>query len=135
LSIHSFLDGVAIGLAFQVSTSVGAIVTVAVLVHDFSDGINTVNLVLKNSGKPDEALRWLLLDAAAPVAGLSSTIFFVLPEVALGLILALFCGFFLYIGASDLLPESYHAHPTKLSTVMTLLGAALIYAAVRLTGH
>jgi zinc transporter ZupT len=135
LSIHSFLDGVAIGLAFQVSTSVGAIVTIAVLVHDFSDGINTVNLVLKNSGKPDEALRWLLLDAAAPVAGLSSTVFFVLPEVALGMILALFCGFFLYIGASDLLPESYHAHPTKLSTVMTLLGAALIYAAIRLTGH
>lgn len=135
LSVHSFLDGVAIGLAFQVSTSVGTIVTIAVLVHDFSDGINTVNLVLKNSGKPDEALRWLLLDAAAPVAGLSSTVFFVLPETTLGLVLALFCGFFLYIGASDLLPESYHAHPTKLSTFMTLLGAALLYAAIQLMGH
>ena len=51
LSIHSFLDGVAIGLAFQVSAAIGAIVAVAVLVHDFSDGINTVNLILKNSGK------------------------------------------------------------------------------------
>ena len=39
LSIHSFLDGAAIGLAFQVSTTIGIIVAVAVLVHDFSDGI------------------------------------------------------------------------------------------------
>jgi len=35
LSIHSFLDGVAIGLAFQVSVAIGAIVAIAVLVHDF----------------------------------------------------------------------------------------------------
>src|SRR4051812_37282273 len=50
LSMHSFLDGAAIGLAFQVSEAVGTIVAIAVLVHDFSDGINTVNLILKNSG-------------------------------------------------------------------------------------
>jgi zinc transporter ZupT len=43
-----------------------------------------------------------------------------------------FCGLFLYIGASDLLPESYHAHPTRLATIATLAGAALLYLAVRL---
>jgi len=135
LSIHSFLDGVAIGLAFQVSAAVGAVVTIAVLVHDFSDGINTVNLVLKNAGTRKEAWRWLLLDATAPVLGVWSTLFFTLPEIWLGQVLALFCGFFLYIGASDLLPESYHSHPTKLSTVMTLLGAAVLYAVIQLAGN
>jgi zinc transporter ZupT len=134
LSIHSFLDGLAIGLAFQVSAAVGVIVAIAVLVHDFSDGINTVNLVIKNAGAPREAFRWLLLDAVAPVLGVSSTLFFTLSESALGVVLALFAGFFIYIGASDLLPESYHAHPTKLSTFMTLLGAALLYAAIKLAG-
>ena len=67
LSIHSFLDGAAIGLAFQVSAAVGAIVAVAVLVHDFSDGINTVNLILKNKGNRTTAFRWLLVAASAPV--------------------------------------------------------------------
>jgi hypothetical protein len=62
LSIHSFLDGAAIGLAFQISAAVGAIVAVAVLVHDFSDGINTVNLILKNGGTKKEAFRWLIVD-------------------------------------------------------------------------
>jgi zinc transporter ZupT len=132
LCIHSFLDGAAIGLAFQVSSAVGVIVAIAVVVHDFSDGINTVNLVLKNDGERQEALRWLLIDAVAPVLGVSSMFLFALPQATLGILLAVFSGFFLYIGASDLLPESYHAHPTKLTTAMTLLGAALLYAAIRM---
>lgn len=132
LSIHSFLDGVAIGLAFQVSHAVGAIVATAVLVHDFSDGINTVSLILKNEGTSKQAFRWLLADAAAPVLGVLSTMLFSLPGSALALVLALFCGFFLHIGASDLLPESYHVHPTKWTTGMTLLGAGVLYIAIRL---
>jgi zinc transporter ZupT len=134
LSIHSFFDGMAIGLAFQASTSAGVIVAIAVLVHDFSDGINTVSLVLKDSGTRGQAIRWLLVDAAAPLLGVSSTLLFTLPESTLGLVLALFSGFFLYIGASDLLPESYHSHPTKLTTFMTLLGVAVLYAAIKLAG-
>ena len=161
LSFHSFLDGVAIGLAFQVSPAVGAIVAVAVLVHDFSDGINTVNLILKNMkqgigdrvqgigdkeqvasdklqvtsrGKKAEgsrlALKFLIVDALAPIVGVASTLFFTLPESALAIILALFSGFFLYIGATDLIPESHHAHPKFLTTAMTLLGAGILYMAI-----
>src|SRR5579871_5585479 len=60
LTLHSFLDGVGIGLAFQVSAAVGLIVAAAVLAHDFSDGINTVNVVVRHGGKKANALRWLL---------------------------------------------------------------------------
>ncbi len=132
LSIHSFLDGMAIGLAFQVSAAIGVIVAVAVLVHDFSDGINTVSLILKNTGEKRRALNWLIVDAVAPVVGAASTLLFRLPEEGLSIVLAVFSGFFLYIGASDLIPESHHAHPKFLTTVMTLLGAAVLYAAIHL---
>ena len=128
LSFHSFLDGVAIGLSFQVSVAVGAVVTLAVLAHDFSDGINTVNVIVKNGGK--RALRWLMVDALAPVVGIMLTMFVTLPESALGLVLAVFAGFFLYIGASDLIPESHHGHPRFLTTAMTILGAAVLYAII-----
>src|SRR3989344_8405216 len=134
LSLHSFLDGMAIGLAFKVGPAVGAVVTVAVLAHDFSDGINTVNLILKNGGSMRLAYRWLLVDALTPVAGLFSTLFFSLSESTLGLMLAVFCGFFLYIGASDLLPESHHGHPKMLTTIMTFMGVAFLYGIVRLAG-
>lgn len=132
LSIHSFLDGVAIGLAFQVSVAIGAIVAIAVLVHDFSDGINTVNLILKNKGEGARAFRWLIVDAIAPVVGVASTLFFTLPESSLAIILAVFSGFFLYIGASDLIPESHHGHPKFLTTAMTILGAGVLYIAIHI---
>ncbi len=131
LSTHSFLDGVAIGLAYQVSAAVGAVVAVAVIVHDFSDGINTVNMVLKSGGTRGEGLRWLAADALAPIFGILSTLFFTLSEQWLSIILAIFCGFFLYIGASDLLPESHHRHKTVWTTAMTMLGIAVLFIAIR----
>ena len=134
LSMHSFFDGIAIGLAFQVSTSLGAVVTLAVLAHDFSDGINTMSVVLKNGGDRRRALQWLTIDALAPALGVASTYLFAVPDEAFGAVLAVFAGFFLFIGASDLIPESQHAHPKMLTTVMTLLGAGVIYLAVVLAG-
>lgn len=130
LSLHSFIDGLAIGLAFQVSMAVGAVVAIAVLVHDFSDGVNTVGLVLKNNGERTRALRWLAIDALAPVLGIILTMFFSLPGETLGIVLSIFAGFFLYIGATDLIPESHHAHPKFLTTLLTLAGAAVMYAAI-----
>ena len=134
LCAHSLLDGVAIGFAFQGSRAVGLIVAAAVLTHDFSDGVNTMNIVLRNGGERARALRWLLIDAAAPAAGIAATRLWAMPADRFGVALALFGGFFLYIGASDLIPESFHAHPKLLTTVMTLAGAALLYLAVRLIG-
>ncbi|MBU6427007.1 ZIP family metal transporter [Patescibacteria group bacterium] len=136
LCLHSFLDGVAIGLAFQVSAAVGAIVAIAVLTHDFSDGINTVGIVLRhgNRGEHKTVMRWLFADALSPVLGAGSTLFFTVPERGLSIILALFAGFFLYIGASDLIPESHHAHPKLMTTMMTLLGAGILYAAITIAG-
>jgi zinc transporter ZupT len=134
LSIHSFLDGVAIGLGFKVSATVGLIVAAAVLTHDFSDGINTVNFVLKNNGEKSRARRWLFVDALAPVVGVLSTLIFSISGPVLGLLLALYAGFFLYIGASDLVPESYHAHPVSWTTVATVLGMGVLFLIVKAAG-
>lgn len=134
LSIHSFLDGVGIGLAFQVNAAVGLVVAAAVLAHDFSDGINTVNVVVRHGGEFKKALRWLVVDAMAPVLGVLVTLLFSVSQESLSLLLALFAGFFLYIGASDLIPESHHQHPKFLTTFMTLLGAGVLYVAIHFAG-
>jgi ZIP family zinc transporter len=134
LSAHSFMDGVAIGAGFRASTGIGIAVAAAVLAHDFSDGMNTVNLVLRNGGTPRQALRWLITDAVAPVLGAIAGLLAPLPGSSLSPVLGLFAGFFLYIGASDLLPESFHAHPKFLTTVVTLLGAGLLYVVVWFAG-
>jgi ZIP family zinc transporter len=134
LAAHSFLDGMAIGAGFQASPAVGVIVAAAVVTHDFSDGINTVAFILRGGGNMRSALPWLLLDAIAPVLGAASTLPFTIPQASIGLVLGVFGGCFLYLGASDLIPESQHAHPRAATTMMTLLGAGVLYMAVRIWG-
>jgi ZIP family zinc transporter len=110
------------------------VVASAVLAHDFSDGINTVSFIMKNGGSRRTALTWLLVDAAAPVVGIFATMFVTVSESDLSILLSLFAGFFLYIGASDLLPESHHAHPKAWTTISSLLGIAALYAVISLAG-
>jgi zinc transporter ZupT len=134
LVAHSVFDGLAIGFAFQVSGAVGLAVSLAVVTHDFSDGINTASVVLKSGGSRSDARRWLLADALAPSLGIVLTLFVHPAGAAFATVLAVFAGLFLYLGASDLVPESHHAHPKFLTTAMTVLGAALIYAATVVGG-
>ena len=134
LSFHSFLDGLGIGLAFKVNATVGWVVAAAVLAHDFSDGINTVSMILKNKGERALAIKWLIVDALAPAVGVLTTLFISVSSTTLALLLAMFTGLFLYIGASDLIPESHHRHPTIWTTVMTILGMLVIYTAIHFAG-
>jgi ZIP family zinc transporter len=131
-SAHSVLDGFALGIAFQASREVGLIVAAAVLAHDFADGLNTVNVVTKNGGSRSFAFRWLAVDAVAPVVGASLSLLITASAGLLAILLALFCGFFLHIGASGLLPESHRAYPRPATTVATLLGAGFLYAVTAL---
>jgi len=124
---HSLLDGLTTGLAYHISPIIGVTVAIAVIMHDFSDGINTVNMVLRSGGNVKRARFWLLLDASAPVLGIILSTFILIPEKTFSIILAIFCGFFLYIGASDLLPESHHGHPKAWTTIATILGIILIF--------
>lgn len=130
LVFHSFLDGFGIGLAFKISPAIGWVVALAVLAHDFSDGINTVSMIIKNKGDRKTAMKWLTADALSPAAGVIAAYFLTVSESALGLILSVFVGLFLYISASDLVPESHHRHPAIWTTISTIIGMMVIFIAV-----
>jgi zinc transporter ZupT len=134
LTLHSLMDGLGIGLGFQVSPAVGVVLAVAVLAHDFSDGVNTVSLSLAGSSSPRSARLWLAANAAAPLAGIGLSRLVAVPKSDLALAIAAFGGFFLYIGASELLPASQHSHPRTWTTAATAGGFGLIWLVVRLAG-
>jgi zinc transporter ZupT len=121
LSLHSFIDGLGIGLAFQLGTSTGLLVFLAVVTHDFADGLNTVNFVLRQSGQRKQAIRWLAADSLAPLLGATVGVFFTVSEHSLGQMLAVYSGFFLFMGATDLLPEA-HQHPSAKRVALTAAG-------------
>ena len=125
LIIHSFLDGAAIGAAFQVNSSVGMIVALAVIFHDFTDGINTVTIMLKNHQRSGKAILFLVLDALAPVIGVYAIMLVAFPASILSIVLAVFVGEFIYIGASNLIPATQQ-FPSKSTLVSMGLGIALI---------
>lgn len=131
LSFHSFLDGVGIGLGFHVSSAVGILVALAVIAHDFSDGLNTVTLMLANKNTHKKAVTLLLVDAIAPVVGALSTFLFTIPEGLLLIYLGFFAGFLLYIGAGDLLPEAHSEHSSWKMIILTVLGAGFIFLITR----
>ena len=134
LVIHSFMDGIAIGAAYQVNSAVGIIVALAVIFHDFTDGINTVTIMLKYKHHVRNATIFLMLDAIAPVAGvLSATAFSVSPFV-LSLVLAAFVGEFLYIGAANLLPETRKHRNWEMALAM-IVGILLIFTLTSLIGE
>lgn len=136
LVIHSALDGLVIGLAFQAGDQIGLIVLLAVLLHDFADGMNVATVALEAARGERLAIAFVVLDgAAAPVGGFLSTLVTVEP-LTLGLFLAMFGGVFLAIGAGHLLPESQHRDPGREPLMVALAGiGAILVLGVRAIAH
>jgi ZIP family zinc transporter len=129
LVLHSAMDGLVIGVAFQAGDEIGLVVLLAVLFHDFADGMNVATVALEASRGVRVAVLFILLDAvAAPFGGAISTLISV-DDRTLGLLLATFGGVFLAIGAGHLLPESQHRDPSR-GPIMVALAAAGAAAAL-----
>ena len=127
---HVFLDGVGLGVAFQVSNSLGIAVFLAIVVHAFSDGLNTVSMLVK-SGHWSKSSKYLLaVDAVARVGGAAVGTYLALNDEYLALYLALFSGFVIYIATSHILPEAHSRHASKLTLVATAFGVFIMWGVV-----
>jgi ZIP family zinc transporter len=128
LVLHSALDGLVIGVAFQAGDELGLIVLLAVLFHDFADGMNVATVALEAARGVRVAVAFVILDAiAAPVGGAISALVSI-DDPTLGLLLGGFGGVFLAIGAGHLLPESQHRDASRGPTMVALAagGAAVV---------
>jgi zinc and cadmium transporter len=125
---HAVLNGAAIGLAYHVSPALSGVVTVALLAHEFSDSAAATR---QASREPYErrALRDCFISSLCVAAGLAATCVHGMAPGMVGAGLALFGGYFIYLSASDLIPESHHLHPQLLTVALTFSGAGAMYLA------
>lgn len=131
LSGHSFLDGLSIGVAFQVSSAVGIAVALAVIGHRFADGFDTTTFMLFHKNKLAHIKRWLAVVILMPIAGGLTSLVFDFSQVALAIYLGFFAGLILYISASNLLPQAHAAKSSRKSFGLTLVGVAFIFLVTR----
>jgi len=127
---HVFLDGVAIGIAFQVSTALGLTVFIALLAHAFSDGLNTVSLLIKSGKWTRSSIALLIVDALMRISGAALGSFIAFGEETVGLYLAVFSGFVIYLATSHILPEAHSRHPSKFTMLATVLGVVIMWLIV-----
>jgi ZIP family zinc transporter len=127
---HIFLDGVALALAFKVSNALGYAVFIAMLVHAFSDGLNTVALLVKTGQWRSRGKYLLAVDALARVGGAAIGSALTISDSNLAIYLAVFSGIVIYLATSHILPEAHSKHPSKVTMLATLAGVVIMWAVV-----
>lgn len=127
LTIHSLLDGVIVSVGFEAGWELGILTTTAVILHKMPDGITITGILLhSNTSRRKTALYSALVATATPIGAVVSYLFLKgVPKYFLGDLLALTSGTFIYLAASDLLPET-HKLRHRANAIFFFLGVALI---------
>ncbi|NBV89872.1 MAG: divalent heavy-metal cations transporter [Actinobacteria bacterium] len=133
--IHVFLDGVAIGLSFQVSNALGIAVAIAVVAHAFTDGLNTVALLIDSGNWRKKSAYLLGVDGVARLGGAAIGTYLIISDRFISLYLALFAGMVIYLATSHILPEAHSKHPSRLTLLSTIAGVIAMFAIINVAHH
>ena len=130
LAGHIFIDGVALGLAFQINNKIGYAVFFALLVHAFSDGLNTVSM-LQKTGNLRARAKWLLaIDAVMRISGAAFGTYIAISDSLLSIYLAVFSGIIIYLATSHILPEAHSRHPSRVTLFSTVAGVLIMWGVI-----
>ena len=133
MAVHVFLDGVGVGVAFRVSTALGVAVAIAVVGHAFTDGLNTVALLVDHGSWRSASILLLGVDALARVGGAALGTYLTLSDHLLAGYLSLFAGMLVYLATSHILPEAHSNHPSRWTYLATVGGLIAMWTLVSLS--
>lgn len=137
-TVHNAIDGVAIGAAFLVNPAAGVGTAIAVAAHEIPQEIGDFGILLGKGMKPNRVILVNVLSALATVVTALAT--FALGsayEFNPALLLAAAAGFFIYIAASDIIPD-IHEQPRRegnRQAAMLFVGVVVISAVIALAPH
>ncbi|MBT3249603.1 MAG: ZIP family metal transporter [Candidatus Pacebacteria bacterium] len=130
--LHNFIDGLVIAGAYAADIRMGLITTIAVIAHELPQEIGDFGVLIHAGFSKRKALFFNLASALTAVIGALVGIFLLGKESSIqDYLLPIAAGGFLYISASDLLPEMRKEPMGKkllLSALMFLSGTLLMLA-------
>ena len=126
LAFHSLIDGIIIGVGFEISTEIGFLAAIAVILHEMPEGVTSFAII--NEVMPDlSKILSIIVAIATPIGALFSLLFIgSLTEPLIGILLALAAGTFIYVAASDLIPQTHEKNNIQ-NLVAFIVGAFFIY--------
>jgi ZIP family zinc transporter/zinc and cadmium transporter len=125
LGIHTFFDGVAIGAGLLVSSWLGGVIFVAILLHKLPEGFTVASLMLASGKSARAAVLSSALLGAMTLLGMA---FMFVVHGTVGYALPLSAGVTLYVAATDLVPESNKEHGVGMGALVFLGVAVMIVA-------
>jgi zinc and cadmium transporter len=105
--LHNFIGGLAIGASFMISTEVGVITWIAAAAHEIPQELGDFGILIRGGWGRYQALTANFFSAATIVPGALST-YYLATQFNLSFLLSFAAGNFIYIAASDLIPEVKH---------------------------
>ena len=135
--VHNFLDGLAIGSAFMINTHLGIVTTLAIAMHEIPQELGDFGILLNGGWKKAKALLFNFFSGLTMVAG-GLVAFFFAKEIDITYLLPFAAGNFIYIAASDLIPEVKHRDNLKQNIVhfiTFILGITLMWGLTLLELH
>lgn len=128
-TLHNFIDGVVIAATFLVSPTLGFTTTLAVAAHEIPQEVADYGILRSSNFSRGRALMLNFISGLAAMLGAVWCFWFEgLVTRHLPWFLAATAGMFIYIAASDLLPELHHSHTRHewIYAVPFFVGVALI---------
>jgi zinc and cadmium transporter len=135
-SVHNFIDGVVIASTFLVSIPLGIVTTLAVAAHEIPQEIGDFGILLHKGMRRKKIIIVNFLSALTALLG--AIIAYLLGErieASLPILLSITAGFFIYISASDLIPEIHHENRKGFAlaeTSLIFLGVGTIWVFIKL---
>lgn len=124
--VHSFFDGLAIGLGFKLGMGVGVLIALAVIGHDFSDGLDTVSYMVAHDQPGQRSAGMLLADGLAPLVGALAAMLFPVPGFVFPVVIGFFSGLFIFAATGRLLPLAAGLEFRR-SSFLTVAGALVMF--------
>lgn len=133
--MHNFFDGMIISASFLTNLSLGLVTTLAVIVHEIPQELGDFAILIHGGFTKKRAVFWNFLISLTAFLGALVVYFVPVNLTFLNLLLPLAAGGFIYISASDLIPEIHKEKSPAKSLVQILffaLGIILISVLIRI---
>lgn len=135
-SVHNFIDGLIIAAGFLISIPFGVLTTLMIITHELPQELGDFGVLLYGGYSKGKALLWNFFVQLTCIIGALVGFFFLYSPESVAFLLPFAAGGFIYIGASDLIPELHKQEDIKKSLlsfaffligILFLLGLKMLF--------